>query len=57
MEDIPRESFDDWNPRTKRLAEYWAELFNRVEEMKITKGGEPHSHKTITVKIELKGGG
>ena len=43
MEDIPREFFDDWNPRTKRLAEYWAELFNRVEQMQmeITKGGEP----------------
>ena len=40
-EDIPRKFFDYWNPRTKPLPEYWAELFNRVEEMGITKGGEP----------------
>jgi len=40
-EDIPRKFFDDWNPRTKPLPEYWAELFNRVEEMETTKGGEP----------------
>ena len=40
-EDIPRKFFDDWNPRTKPLPEYWVGLFNRVEEIEITKGGEP----------------
>ena len=40
-EDSPRKFFDDWNPRKKPLPKYWAELFNRVEEMEIMKGSEP----------------
>ena len=40
-EDILRQFFDDWNPKKKPLPKYWAELFHRVEEMEITKGGEP----------------
>ncbi len=34
--DIPRRFFEDWNPRTEPLPEYFAALFDRAEEKEVS---------------------